>query len=238
LNVVNRIESVSSRVPSSPIQPLHTTTTLHNGYHQVLTFVSTFLLFHFQQISPEKMQESPYFPQLSLTQSQLNASIHHAASTVTQRAVRDFGAKMVADSKHELILHFTTEALDEVADIIIRKASDSFLDKCLEKRLLTIEAKPLINALAKAERLGYEPGDVIQEDQHERVIPHEAYPGASAGPNGFHARPSQPPPAAPPPAGRTQLQCMKCFRTFTHAAACEYVGWDQTARDGYGANCV
>ena len=129
---------------------------------------------------------------------------------------------MVTESKHELISHFTAEALDEVADIIISKASDSFLDKCLEKRLLTIEAKPLINALAKAERLGYEPGDVIQDDRHERVIPHEAYPGASAAPNGLHARPSQPPPAVPQ-ANRSPLQCMKCFRTFTHSAAFDYV---------------
>ena len=173
------------------------------------------------------MRESPGSPprpsQLSLTQHQLNSSIHHAVPTITQRAVRDFGNKMVTESKHELISHFTAEALDEVADIIISKASDSFLDKCLEKRLLTIEAKPLINALAKAERLGYEPGDVIQDDRHERVIPHEAYPGASAAPNGLHGRPSQPPPAGPQ-ASRSLLQCMKCFRTFAHSAAMDYVG--------------
>jgi hypothetical protein len=129
---------------------------------------------------------------------------------------------MVSESKHELLEHFTTEALDEVADLIIAKASDSFLDKCLEKRLLTIEAKPLINALAKAERLGYEPGDIVQDDQHERVIPQEAYPGAGAAPNGSHVHTSQPPPAGPHPS-QGQLQCLKCFRTFLHAAACDYV---------------
>lgn len=129
---------------------------------------------------------------------------------------------MVAESKHELMAHFTTETLDEVADIIIGKASDSFLDKCLERRLLTIEAKPLINALAKAERLGYEPGDIVQDDQHERVIPQEAYPGAVAATNGHHHQPSQPPP--PYPQGtRNQLQCMKCFRTFMHTSAFDYV---------------
>ncbi|SPQ20117.1 006d6eed-1103-44ba-ad19-c6e766c0151a [Thermothielavioides terrestris] len=151
----------------------------------------------------------------------LNASIHHAPASVMRRALRDFGGKMVAESKHELIAHFTTEALDEVADHIISKASDSFLDKCLEKRLLTIEAKPLINALAKAERLGYEPGDIVQDDQHERVIPQEAYPGAATGANGFHAHPSQPS-SANAQGNRQQLQCLQCFRTFLHASAYDY----------------
>jgi hypothetical protein len=128
---------------------------------------------------------------------------------------------MVTESKRELIAHFTPEALDEVADVIIAKASDGFLDKCLEKRLLTIEAKPLINALAKAERLGYEPGDIIQ-DGHERVIPQQAFPGVAAIANGHHAPASQPAPVYPQ-TGRTQLQCLQCFRTFTHATAYEHV---------------
>ncbi|KAL2189910.1 hypothetical protein L209DRAFT_740587 [Thermothelomyces heterothallicus CBS 203.75] len=151
----------------------------------------------------------------------LNASIHHATPSITQRAVRDFGGKMVAESKHEIIGHFTTEALDEVADLIISKASDSFLDKCLAKRLLTIEAKPLINALAAAERLGYEPGDIVEDEKHERATPQEAYPGATAAANGHPAGPAQAHPLYPQP-GRAQLQCTKCFRTFVHTSAFDY----------------
>lgn len=133
---------------------------------------------------------------------------------------------MVAESKKELIGHFTAAGLDEVADIIVNKASDSFLDKCLAKRLLTIEAKPLINALAKAERLGYESNDVVQDDQHERVIPQEAYPGAARAANGHQSQPSQPPSAPPSahPTRQQQLQCLKCFRTFVHSSAYEHVG--------------
>lgn len=177
------------------------------------------------------MGEPPYSiptTKLSLTRFQLNASIHHAPTSVAQRAVRDFGGKIVTESKHEIINHFTTELLDEVADLIISKASDSFLDKCLAKRLLTIEAKPLINALAAAERLGYEPGDIIQEEQRERVIPQEAYPGATAAANGQSAGPDQPSAAYPQPS-RKQLQCMKCFRTFVHTSAFGYVSEDFVA---------
>jgi hypothetical protein len=122
---------------------------------------------------------------------------------------------MVADSRNEIIGHFTSADLDMVADLIISKASDSFLDKCLEKRLLTIEAKPLVNALAKAERLGYDSNDIVQEDQRERVIPQEAYPGATAAVNGFPAGPAQPP--------QHTLQCMSCFRTFQYQSAYDHV---------------
>ncbi len=83
---------------------------------------------------------------------------------------------MVSDCRDELIRHFSTSDLDAVAEYLIDIASDAFLDKCLEKRLLTIEAKPLINALARAERLGYEQSDIIDmKDQHEQVIPHQGY---------------------------------------------------------------
>ncbi|KAK5657773.1 hypothetical protein OQA88_2846 [Cercophora sp. LCS_1] len=153
----------------------------------------------------------------------LNASIHHAVPSITRRAVRDFGRKMVAESKDELINHFSTADLDAVMDQILSKASDSFLDRCLEKRLLTIEAKPLINALAKAERLGYDPSDMVQEDQHERVIPQEAYPGAGATAASFSQR--QPQPAHPQPANSPstlQLQCTRCFRTFVYQAPYDY----------------
>ncbi|CCC05002.1 hypothetical protein SMACR_07325 [Sordaria macrospora] len=138
----------------------------------------------------------------------LNASIHHAVPSITRRAVRDFGQKMVLESKHELISHFSTADLDDVSDAIINKASDAFLDKCLNARLLTIEAKPLITALARAERLGYNPADVVEE-QHERVMPTTQA-----------ARPPPPPPSQSTHAGR--LQCMGCYRIFTHQAPYEY----------------
>ncbi len=86
---------------------------------------------------------------------------------------------------------FTTEELHEFVEIIIGELSDDFLRKCLEKRLITTATR-LINALEKAERLTHELDeldDLIQEDQHTRLIPHESYPSAGAAPNGVHARP-------------------------------------------------
>jgi hypothetical protein len=128
---------------------------------------------------------------------------------------------MVTESAEELIKHFTTTDLDSVADILLEKASDSFLDKCLAKRLLTIGAKPLVNALARAERLGYDHTDnIILEDRHERVVVQEAFPGAPATTVPATAQPR----TSPSPQGPTaHLQCGLCFRTFPYQAAFDYV---------------
>ena len=127
---------------------------------------------------------------------------------------------MVAESGEELIKHFTTADLDTVADVLLEKASDSFLDKCLAKRLLTIEAKPLVNALARAERLGYDPTDVVLEDRHERVVVQEAFPGAPApAPKNSTPINAQSGLSAPAP----MMQCNRCFRTFSSQISFDYV---------------
>ncbi|KAL1840661.1 hypothetical protein VTJ49DRAFT_211 [Mycothermus thermophilus] len=123
--------------------------------------------------------------------------------------IRDFGGKMVAEAKQELMAHFTTEILDEVADVIIERASDGFLDKCLEKRLLTIEAKPLINMLAKAERLGYEPTDIVQDGQ-ERVIPQGTQQPTATTTQALADNDAR------------RFQCLDCYRTFVFEDAFNY----------------
>ncbi len=124
---------------------------------------------------------------------------------------------MVSIGKEEIVQHFTAADIDSVAEILLSKASTRFLDMALDTRLRTIEAKPLINALARAERLGYEPGDILEEDQQhglERVIPQpEAYPGAGA----------QQIPAMLSGPAHTQPQCPVCFRVFQHRSAFEHV---------------
>lgn len=141
--------------------------------------------------------------------------------------------------------HFTAKDIDAVAEQILQVASNDFLDKCLEKRLLTIEAKPLIHALARAERLGYEPGDIIEED-HERVIPNDGpepvphrYPYPQQPQQQPQQHPHQPPPPPhapqqpsphqqhiPQPAAYTpggRLQCLRCYRVFSRQSTFDYV---------------
>src|SRR3569833_150280 len=156
----------------------------------------------------------------------MNATVHHASSSITKRAIRDFGSKMIQDGRLEIIQHFTTQDIDALADFILAKASSRFLDMALEARLRTIEAKPLINALARADRLGYEPGDIVEEDQQhgqERVIPRPDMPVETPGayqppPASVTPRPTDPA-AAPSPA----LRSPSCHRYFRERSAWDYV---------------
>ncbi|KAH9435520.1 hypothetical protein MCOR02_004447 [Pyricularia oryzae] len=155
----------------------------------------------------------------------LNASIHHATVPMTKRAIRDFGSKMVKAGKADLLEHFSQADLDVVSDTILAKASHSFLDKALELRLRTIEAKPLVDALSRAERLGYESNDVVEQDNNhqERVIPSDSPPAthSAARPasyvptGGSTTRASGTDPKAP-------WQCTVCYRTFTQQSAYDH----------------
>jgi hypothetical protein len=141
--------------------------------------------------------------------------MHHSTPGVQNRAIHDFGGNLVANCKSELIGHFSARDIDDVADLILAKASNAFLDKALEMRLATIDAKPLLNALARAERLGYDAQDLVEVSQGERVIPNnnigDGLPDTAIRSNGSRA-------ALP-----SELQCLRCYRTFTKKSYFDYV---------------
>lgn len=154
----------------------------------------------------------------------MNAVIHHASGLIIRRGIRDFGLKMVSESKHELIAHFRAHDFDEVANEILEKVSDSFLDKALEKRLMTIDARSLINALARAERLGYENNDVSEDPKEAVPVPQYQPPPQ---PQYAPQAPVQQAPPAPAPSQHSRpipqnWQCPLCWRKFTSAAPYEY----------------
>jgi len=148
---------------------------------------------------------------------------------------------MIAAGKEDILHHFSEADFDSTATLILEKVSTKFLDKALELRLRTIEAKPLINALARAERLGYEANDVVEvedeEDRQERVIPQAPGPvdGFAMPVSGLASAPffgtpsvvqeSQPNPFRPlPPTPLGPLQCEECLRVFKAASAHKHVG--------------
>ncbi|KAH6976830.1 hypothetical protein EDB80DRAFT_738783 [Ilyonectria destructans] len=122
----------------------------------------------------------------------LNATIHQANAETLSRAVKDFGSKMVKVSKEHIVRHLSAEDFDEVADLILAKVSPGFLDKALARRFETIPARQLVNTLARAERLGYDAQDIVNE---ERVMPslHSlVVPSLPLKPVPSQATPSQP----------------------------------------------
>lgn len=132
--------------------------------------------------------------------------------------MHDFGKTLISSAKAAIVEQMTTSDLDELADLILSKASVAFYDACLERRLKTIDAKRLINALARAERLGYEMGDVQEEEEEENAHFSQAQP------------PPAPSPALPITAQSTMnqpimaqaLHCGVCFRRFPAQSAYDY----------------
>lgn len=157
-----------------------------------------------------------------------------------RRAIRDFGQNMVIGAKNEIASHLRPEDLDEIAAMILERCSDSFLDKALEQRLKTIDARSLINALARAERLGYEKGDILEgqpEGQPERVVPAAKMHSPRLTQVNLNATPQPPFPQAYPGANAVQpvaqhtpatsdLKCRLCWREFRHTKYYEYVSCD------------
>lgn len=147
--------------------------------------------------------------------------------------MRDFGRAMISSAKAEIVDAMTPSDIDDVAARLLSKASESFLDAALELRLKSIDAKHLINALARAERLGYEPSDVQDEEDdpvasqppvhHDGIMPSTApqQPKPQLAP-----RPAPQPPAQPAPRpGATAapiMYCKLCFRKFVHQSAFEH----------------
>ncbi|RDA96072.1 hypothetical protein CP533_5840 [Ophiocordyceps camponoti-saundersi (nom. inval.)] len=103
----------------------------------------------------------------------LNFSLTSANPVTTAAVERHVGEKMVRASKGQIFSNLSSKDVDELADVILAKASTDFLDKSMACRLETIPARRLLNALARAERLGYNISDVVEENT-ENVIPSAA----------------------------------------------------------------
>jgi hypothetical protein len=169
--------------------------------------------------------------------------LYEAPERSLKEAVKEFGQKMVKATKKHIIQHLTKEDLDEVADALLSKCSHKLLDQALARRLETIPARELVNALARAERLGYEVEDIIVEDQSgsgpESVYPSGpdavaavpvAAPGSStpadAGLHRSNGVPAAQPPAhfnaqkPPPPSGYQSLQELASSKGALWCMAC------------------
>ena len=183
----------------------------------------------------------------------LNTTLHHASLSLLDQAVKDFGGQLVPATKHTWVQHLAAKDLDEIADALFQRASDHFLDRALARRFETISGRALVNALARAERLGYDIRDIVEErdtNQPEQVIPSVHPPviagyrsnGQSAAQYSQQAHPQQPQKPSPQPApapffvlrhSAEQIAsakplgitfCDPCGRPCSGLSALEYVG--------------
>ncbi|CCF47833.1 hypothetical protein CH063_16057, partial [Colletotrichum higginsianum] len=153
----------------------------------------------------------------------MNVAMHGADTKIIQRNLRAFGSKIILAGKHELIDWMSQADLDEVADKIIAKASNTFLDKALVVRLRTIEARRLVNALARADRLGYNADDIVE---NEHVIPSlQGNPSQQLQQQQVSAQPRTSMQYAASPSGHvnpSSMRCQKCQHVFSEQAAFGY----------------
>ena len=112
-------------------------------------------------------------------------------------------------AKAEIVAHLRTSDIDKVAGHILAQASEKFLDAALDIRLRSIDAKRLVNALARAERLGYELDGVLAEPdpQRESAVLQELHQGLNQ---------QLPPPGV---TASPQRQCAMCSRIYTTESA-------------------
>ncbi|KAF7543613.1 hypothetical protein G7046_g9966 [Stylonectria norvegica] len=146
----------------------------------------------------------------------LNATMHQGSAETLSRAVQDFGQKMIKESKHHVMRHLSAEDLDEVASLLLVKVSNNFLDKALARRFETIPAQQLVNALARAERLGYEPQDIVEDKEHgaEYVIPslHPIGSRSTVRPTPSQSQPQQQPQSRQAPSMSQPIQARQSMQ--------------------------
>ncbi|KAL7925112.1 hypothetical protein ACQKWADRAFT_285075 [Trichoderma austrokoningii] len=136
------------------------------------------------------------------------ATITCSPPTVLSGTLSEIGNIIVKTSGREIAKHFGTEDLDQAADLFGPRFSPQFQDRVMAARLETIGAQDLINALSRAERLGYHINDIVQKQPGpggETVIPSmSAVPpvpphNGGAPPPAMAPYQVQRPPPPPPP---------------------------------------
>ncbi|KAF5967456.1 hypothetical protein FBULB1_11205 [Fusarium bulbicola] len=187
LNAPSQAQGLMSPLLNQPPHSVESS----NHYHELTALVEKTPAEVVRQVVRDKWEKSLAGSQYHIA-FLLNATMHQASSETIAKAIQEFGANLVQKSKRELLGHLNASDFDELADLILPRVSTQFLDRALARRLETIPARQLVNALARAERLGYDVKDIVQE-HNEHVIP------------SLHSLPVQPQPQPMGPLTNTTL---------------------------------
>jgi hypothetical protein len=154
----------------------------------------------------------------------MNAALDRATLGTVKTTAKLLGNKFMRMAGTELLSQVTPEILGKMEDLIVSKAPDSLLDKAMRRRLDTIGARPLLNMLARAERLGYDANDIIEDGAQAAPAVAKAVKTATAPLNGQASLPSTNPPA-PLTSACAPLSCPLCHRQFAVVAVRDHVGF-------------
>ncbi|MBE3041634.1 hypothetical protein IMZ48_03450 [Candidatus Bathyarchaeota archaeon] len=93
----------------------------------------------------------------------MNVVTHKCNGDAARVAISKFGKKFVQEARWEVMSQLSPAAPQEMEKTVVDKAPDTLLDLAIQKRLPTIRPRPLLNMLAKSERLGYDASDIISD---------------------------------------------------------------------------
>lgn len=130
---------------------------------------------------------------------------------------------------------FTPALLQEVEDTLVERAPDTLLDKCMSKRLNTISGRTLLNMLARAERLGYDAEDIVDDppakgSTAKRPAPAPAptqnqTPAPAPARTPAYDRSGRDPSTLPMLDHHTQMSCPHCLRRFDSVLTQNHVSY-------------
>lgn len=155
----------------------------------------------------------------------MNAALDRAAVGTVRTTATLLGNKFMRMAGKELLSQATTELLGNMEDLIVARAPDSLLDKAMRRRLDTIGARPLLNMLARAERLGYDANDIIEEGAQGGAPAAAKAVTVNTAPT-LNGQASLPSPNLPPPilpSACAPLSCPLCHRQFGAVAVRDHV---------------
>ncbi|CAK7274476.1 hypothetical protein SEPCBS119000_006191 [Sporothrix epigloea] len=134
-----------------------------------------------------------------------------------QTCIKSTGRKLWKDTIAEKYEQMSTSGIDSATAQILARASNKFLDAALDIRLRSIDAKSLVNALARARRLGYEPDETFEQPSRDSgpAVYQEMRRDASAGADADAGQ--QPPPSTA--VASSEWQCAVCGKQYTTETA-------------------
>lgn len=100
----------------------------------------------------------------------LSVIMREATSDMLRTFIKEFGARIARECSTEIASNWSAAEIDDLAPYILPRCGSAFLDKALETRFRTIPAQSLVNYLARAQRLGYEESDIVENPSIPQIV--------------------------------------------------------------------
>lgn len=112
----------------------------------------------------------------------LSVIMREASSDMLRTFIKEFGGRVARECSVEIASNWSAAEIDDLAPYILPRCGSAFLDRALETRFRTIPAQSLVNYLARAQRLGYEESDIVDNTTIPPMVVENNAPAQSQQP--------------------------------------------------------